>query len=268
MSVLLTYFYSNYVATIIASIVATIGIYVWKKMNDAANDSSDPMYKLIIGVIAALPAAWTALSNPDAVETARETTQAIPDYYYLFFFLAIGGLILNIWVWYQLKQNNFQSVLVINNHTVKRDVIIERDVIIGVPIPSTEVPKTVAPVAPTVAKTSMNPNPPLDPTIALHQQAGPVAFLVARGNNKEYAVNQGECAIGRDPKSCQVVLDHESVSGQHAKIKQEQGHFWLYDMGSTNGTYLNERRIQRQRLEDGDKVAFGGVKFMFKAIGR
>lgn len=75
-------------------------------------------------------------------------------------------------------------------------------------------------------------------------------------------------AVGRDGQQCELVLDDPEVSGQHALIKYEQGRFVIYDMASTNGTFVNGHRVQRQSLMDGDRIRIGGTTLVFKEAGQ
>jgi len=54
-----------------------------------------------------------------------------------------------------------------------------------------------------------------------------------------------------------VVIDNAAVSGEHARIIQEEGLFYVEDMASTNGTFLNDKRVHKQELYDGDRVRIG-----------
>ena len=76
---------------------------------------------------------------------------------------------------------------------------------------------------------------------------------------------RGDCSLGRSPKSA-VVLDSPKVSRRHAIINlQNAGEFWLIDLGSSNGTFLNKRRVhQPVRLCDMDQIMIGGVVFTFR----
>lgn len=75
--------------------------------------------------------------------------------------------------------------------------------------------------------------------------------------------------IGRNPALCDVVLAHSTVSGQHAKIQQEEEQFYIYDLSSTNGTWVNDQRIQRAELHDGDRIKLGSTKVLvFKVEDR
>jgi len=66
-----------------------------------------------------------------------------------------------------------------------------------------------------------------------------------------------ELIIGRADK-CHIVLDDTYVSQMHARIFQRDGSVMLEDLGSTNGTYLNRRRITgTTQIHRGDKVKIG-----------
>ncbi|MEC7861845.1 MAG: FHA domain-containing protein, partial [Verrucomicrobiota bacterium] len=67
--------------------------------------------------------------------------------------------------------------------------------------------------------------------------------------------------IGRDPNNS-IVIDHPSVSPFHAEIlfvhSEEQ--YEVFDLGSPNGTQVNEERIIRKALFNGDQIQFGKLK--------
>lgn len=74
----------------------------------------------------------------------------------------------------------------------------------------------------------------------------------------------GEKMIVGRSSSCDIVIEDAGVSRRHAEIGREAGRFYVADLGSTNGTYVNGRRVSRQRLADGDLVSFGKVEARFK----
>src|SRR5437016_14179842 len=90
-----------------------------------------------------------------------------------------------------------------------------------------------------------------------------VASLESPGREK--VPIRGNCSIGRSPKSA-IVLDSPKVSRRHAIINlQNVGEFWLIDLGSSNGTFLNKRRVhQPVRLCDMDQITVGDVAFTFR----
>ncbi len=70
--------------------------------------------------------------------------------------------------------------------------------------------------------------------------------------------------IGRDPENV-VVLDHTAISRFHCRITCETGLYFVQDLGSTNGTYLNGRRITRERLSPGDELIVANVGMLVEA---
>jgi adenylate cyclase len=78
----------------------------------------------------------------------------------------------------------------------------------------------------------------------------------------------GNLSFGRVAGN-KVVLPDERVSRRHAVIHaQGEGEFWLVDLGSRNGTYLNDRRVQHPvRLQEGDRLRVGGSSFTFHQPG-
>jgi Protein of unknown function (DUF3662)/FHA domain len=71
--------------------------------------------------------------------------------------------------------------------------------------------------------------------------------------------------IGRDPQN-DVVLDDRRVSRKHAEVRLRLGRYTLYDLQSTNGTYVNGRRVAEKVLEDGDKISIGGLEIVFRSV--
>jgi class 3 adenylate cyclase len=76
---------------------------------------------------------------------------------------------------------------------------------------------------------------------------------------------QGNCAIGRASHN-QVVLQDEKVSRRHAVIHaQSLGEYWLVDLGSSNGTSINGRRVSQPcRLNDHDRIEIGSHVLSFR----
>jgi pSer/pThr/pTyr-binding forkhead associated (FHA) protein len=70
--------------------------------------------------------------------------------------------------------------------------------------------------------------------------------------------------IGRSPDA-EVFLDDVTVSRDHAVLVHRSGAWFLDDSGSLNGTYVNRRRIDSHRLEDGDELQVGKYKLTYLA---
>jgi adenylate cyclase len=81
--------------------------------------------------------------------------------------------------------------------------------------------------------------------------------------NQQHVLH-GNCSIGRAALNT-IVLDSPKVSRLHSIIDlEETGAFWLIDLGSSNGTLLNGRRIHEPvRLHDGDEINIAGKMFVF-----
>ena len=71
--------------------------------------------------------------------------------------------------------------------------------------------------------------------------------------------------IGNGPEST-IVMQDKFMSGKHAEIKAENGMWILRDVGSTNGTYVNNKRVDRHELVDNDFIKFGSAMCKFKAL--
>ena len=65
-----------------------------------------------------------------------------------------------------------------------------------------------------------------------------------------------------------IVIKDTFASGQHARLFVRKGQYWLEDMGSTNGTFVNEVQVKQPVvLADGDKIRVGSVTFQFVRWG-
>jgi pSer/pThr/pTyr-binding forkhead associated (FHA) protein len=69
-----------------------------------------------------------------------------------------------------------------------------------------------------------------------------------------------EVTVGRSP-GCAVPLDDDTfASSIHARVFRRSGELWLEDLGSTNGTFLNDERLENPvRLRRGDRVKVGST---------
>ena len=77
----------------------------------------------------------------------------------------------------------------------------------------------------------------------------------------------GEMVIGREP-GCDVELSDDSVSRRHALLRPAEAGFVVVDLGSTNGTYVNESRVDVRALEPSDRLRFGNQIFIYLSADR
>lgn len=80
---------------------------------------------------------------------------------------------------------------------------------------------------------------------------------------KEFRFSESRVTIGRDPSS-NVFLDNPGISREHAILERKGSAIYVQDMGSANGTFLNEDQVQRERVREGDKVRIG--KFSLEVV--
>lgn len=107
----------------------------------------------------------------------------------------------------------------------------------------------------------------LDKTQILRPVPRPLGwFVITEGSRRgaQFQVQHGT-TVGRSPDNS-IVLDDPAVSRQQAKVKLEEGEFYLYDLGAANPTIVNGQPILRHQLSDGDEVVIGNVRMVFKRI--
>jgi Protein of unknown function (DUF3662)/FHA domain len=85
---------------------------------------------------------------------------------------------------------------------------------------------------------------------------------VLQWNGERRTLENQRSVLGRS-RDADVQIDDPNVSRRHAEIVQEGSTFWLVDLGSTNGTEVDGRRIQRVRLADGSRFTLGETTVTF-----
>lgn len=89
--------------------------------------------------------------------------------------------------------------------------------------------------------------------------------LVLKPDGQEYVFNKKDVTIGRTSDN-DIFIDKEAVSSRHATLHQaESGSTILADMNSTNGVFVNDRRVTRHKLDDGDIISIGRQQVVFYA---
>ncbi len=79
---------------------------------------------------------------------------------------------------------------------------------------------------------------------------------------KRWALSEREIILGRG-SDCDIQIDRDSVSRRHARVFEQAGEWHVEDLGSTNGSYINDRPIRRAPLSDADFLKIGSAIFKF-----
>jgi hypothetical protein len=77
-----------------------------------------------------------------------------------------------------------------------------------------------------------------------------------------FAIGGDRMTIGRSPDA-EVFLDDVTVSRNHALLVRRRDGLYIDDLGSLNGTYVNRRRIESHRLQNGDELQVGKYKLTY-----
>ena len=117
-----------------------------------------------------------------------------------------------------------------------------------------------------------SPKLPASRTVLISERRRPpvVGWLVAlTGDQKgeDFRLHEGQNVIGTST-DCQITLRNPTVTARHASLRYQDGKFFLTDLDSTNGTYLNDRpdRITREELKDSDLIRIGDISLKFKCL--
>jgi hypothetical protein len=129
---------------------------------------------------------------------------------------------------------------------------------------------TPAPIASPPVAVPPLPEPSPSPTIVFTPDAAtaepepepPRERVVLSLEGREVPITSDRAVIGRS-RECDVRLADTNVSRRHAELRQEDGAYWIVDLGSTNGTELNGKRVERARLSDGDRITLGSTDVRF-----
>ncbi|MCW3040594.1 MAG: hypothetical protein JWM31_2499 [Solirubrobacterales bacterium] len=96
-------------------------------------------------------------------------------------------------------------------------------------------------------------------------EAGGAALVIRAGGGRvgeSFPLQADRLGIGRRPDS-EIFLDDVTVSRDHALLVRRGDAYYLDDLGSLNGTYVNRKRIESEQLHDGDELQVGKYKLTF-----
>jgi pSer/pThr/pTyr-binding forkhead associated (FHA) protein len=91
------------------------------------------------------------------------------------------------------------------------------------------------------------------------------ALVIRSGGGRSgesFPIEGDRMTIGRSPDAS-VFLDDVTVSRNHALLVRRRDGLYLDDLGSLNGTYVNRRRIESHRLQNGDELQVGKYKLSY-----
>lgn len=86
---------------------------------------------------------------------------------------------------------------------------------------------------------------------------------VAEGKKFILEEDFDEGIIGRDP-GVDFSVEEYVISRRHAKIEKRDDGFYIKDIGSKNGTYVNNKVVSEARLQDGDRISLGTIVIVFR----
>lgn len=94
------------------------------------------------------------------------------------------------------------------------------------------------------------------------EKRGVLYFVADKGNGEAIKLRRDATIFGRE-KGDIIVQDHE-ISSTHCQIQNINGVYHIFDMNSTNGTFVNNERIVKAKLSPGDIVTVGQTSFRFQ----
>jgi pSer/pThr/pTyr-binding forkhead associated (FHA) protein len=97
--------------------------------------------------------------------------------------------------------------------------------------------------------------------------AAPLARLditYADGGTKTWKLEPGKHLVGRDP-ALRWVLKDDQISARHAEVQVTPEGCAVRDLGSSNGTLVNDQKIEAVRLQEGDVITLGTTRLVFRS---
>jgi Inner membrane component of T3SS, cytoplasmic domain len=126
-----------------------------------------------------------------------------------------------------------------------------------------------APVTTAPPPTPSVPPPARKTVLISDQKSAPVVgWLVAMNGmqkGQDFRVRDGQNILGSAPNT-DVQLNDATVSAKHASLRYKEGKFFLTDLDSSNGTYVNDKEAAKEELHDNDVIRAGEVVLKFKCL--
>jgi hypothetical protein len=92
---------------------------------------------------------------------------------------------------------------------------------------------------------------------------GWLVALNGQHKGEDFRLRVGKNVIGT-AADCDIVLSDKKLSRKHATIRYEGGEFQIADLDSSNGTHVNDEKVQKHDLIDNDIIKLGDIEFEFK----
>jgi len=98
------------------------------------------------------------------------------------------------------------------------------------------------------------PEAPVEGTVVV--RSAPVVLYIEREGEDVVRVEAEQFIIGRGP-TCDLIIDSPRVSREHVRLSRQGARFIIEDLGSSNGTWLGEERVQQREVESGEEYLLG-----------
>ena len=94
-----------------------------------------------------------------------------------------------------------------------------------------------------------------------------LVLLKKNGSHKFFSLPSSVTVIGRR-HSCDLCIPLMSVSRRHCQLNYDEGVLKIRDLGSSNGTYLNGKRVDEAVIQAGDSIKIGPLTFVLQIDGQ
>ncbi len=122
--------------------------------------------------------------------------------------------------------------------------------------------------APTPAAAPAGPMKTMALNVNVSGGAPAVGWIVATSGkhaDQTFKLKPSRTLIGTGG-DCDVKVDDQFMSSHHCEVRFENGSFKLFDLGSTNGIVVNDKKVREHELIDNDLFRLGRTEFKFKSI--
>ena len=92
---------------------------------------------------------------------------------------------------------------------------------------------------------------------------GWIVALNGQHKGEDFRLRTGKNVLGT-AADCDIVLTDKKISRKHATLRYEGGEFQIADLDSSNGTFVNDEKVQKHDLIDNDIIKLGDIQFEFK----